>query len=93
MSARASTAIHPSSDTDEHHTLDLNLPLTQKSFVDEHPVLDHLSERVQQDPQFKQQLLDYIERSKTDKQWRIAASNAITILIRSGFQFNHADLR
>ncbi|KAG0216201.1 hypothetical protein BGX31_000656, partial [Mortierella sp. GBA43] len=78
---------------DEHNTPDLDLPLTQKSFVDEPAVLDHLGERVHQDPQFKQQLHDYIEQSKTDKQWRTAASNAITILVRAEVQFIHTDLR
>jgi hypothetical protein len=42
---------------------------------------------------FKQQLLDYIELSKTDKKWRVAAANAITILARAGVQFSGTDLR
>ncbi|KAG0222670.1 hypothetical protein BGX31_008961 [Mortierella sp. GBA43] len=71
----------------------LDSPLAWRSFVNEPLILQFLEERVQQEPLFKQQLLDYIELSKTDKKWRVAAANAITILVRHGFQFNHADLR
>ncbi|KAG0006776.1 hypothetical protein BGZ65_003913 [Modicella reniformis] len=49
-------------------------------------------ERVQQEPLFKKQLLAYIEHSKTDKKWRTAAANAITILVKSGEQFNKRNL-
>ncbi|KAK3807653.1 MAG: quinon protein alcohol dehydrogenase-like superfamily [Benniella sp.] len=73
--------------------IDLDSPLTWRYFIDEPSLLQFLTERVQQEPVFKQQLLDYIEHSKTDKDWRTAASNAITILVRAGVQFNHEDLR
>jgi len=72
---------------------DFNSPLAWRSFTRELSVLQFLEERVQQEPLFKQQLFDYIEHSKTDKKWRTAASNAITILVRSGVQFNSVDLR
>ncbi|KAK3814025.1 MAG: WD40-repeat-containing domain protein [Benniella sp.] len=72
---------------------DLNSPLAWRSFTREPSVLQFLEERVHQEPSFKQQLLAYIERSKNDKKWRTAASNAITILVRSGMQFNGEDLR
>ncbi|KAF9936047.1 WD repeat-containing protein 38 [Modicella reniformis] len=72
--------------------MDQNSPLIWRSFVNEASVLQFLSERVQQEPLFKRQLLAYIEDSKTDKIWRIAAANAITILIRAGVQFNGAGL-
>ncbi|KAK3823023.1 MAG: WD40-repeat-containing domain protein [Benniella sp.] len=72
---------------------DINSPLAWCYFVNEPSVLQFLCERVQQQPVFKQQLLDYIEHSKTDSQWRTAAANAITILVRVGIQFNGADLR
>ncbi|KAF9350015.1 hypothetical protein BGX34_001454, partial [Mortierella sp. NVP85] len=52
-----------------------------------------LQERAQQEPVFKEQLLDYIEYSKKDKKWRTAAANAITILVRAGVKFNGSDLR
>jgi hypothetical protein len=47
-------------------------------------VLQFLEERVQQEPLFKQRLLDYIERSKMDRKWQQAAANANTILVRAG---------
>ena len=72
---------------------DLDSPLVWRSFTKDPSVLQFLEERVHQEPLFKQLLLDYIEQSKSDKNWRIAASNAITILVRSGMQFNGADLR
>ncbi|KAG0046339.1 hypothetical protein BGZ83_008500, partial [Gryganskiella cystojenkinii] len=59
-------------------------PLSWKSVVAEPSILDFLSERVQQEPLFKEQLLAVIEKSKGDKEWRIAAANAITILVRAG---------
>ncbi|KAK3814083.1 MAG: WD40-repeat-containing domain protein [Benniella sp.] len=72
---------------------DLKSPLTWMYLTKEPYVLQFLEERVHQEPLFKEQLLDYIERSKGHKKWRIAASNSITILLRSGMQFNRADLR
>ncbi|KAK3816625.1 MAG: WD40-repeat-containing domain protein [Benniella sp.] len=72
---------------------DLKSPLAWRRFVKEPSVMQFLKERVQQEPFFKQQLLGYIEHSKEDKKWRIAAANAITILVQAGVQFNHADLR
>ena len=72
---------------------DIDSPLAWRYFVNESSVLQFLCERVRQQPVFKQQLLDYIEHSKTDPQWRTAAANAITILVRVGLQFNGADLR
>ncbi|KAF9283870.1 hypothetical protein BGZ68_005057 [Mortierella alpina] len=71
----------------------LNSPLGWRSFVDEPSILQFLAERVQQEPSFKQQLLAMIEHSKTNKDGRIAAANAITILVRAGTQFIEADLR
>ncbi|KAF9982478.1 hypothetical protein BGZ75_006129, partial [Mortierella antarctica] len=71
----------------------LNCPLGWRSFVDEPSILQFLAERVQQEPSFKQQLLMMIEHSKADKDGRIAASNAITILVRAGIQFIVTDSR
>jgi len=72
---------------------DLSSPLVWRSFVNEHSLVQFLEERVQQEVVFKQQLLDYIEYSKTDKKWRTAAANAITILVRAGVEFRSADLQ
>ena len=73
--------------------MDVGSPLVWRSFVNEPSVLLFLEERVRQEAVFKQQLLDYIEGSKSDKTWRTAAANAITILVRSGHHFNQANLR
>ncbi|KAG0218027.1 hypothetical protein BGX31_011710, partial [Mortierella sp. GBA43] len=72
---------------------DPDSPLCWRYFVNEPSVLQFLEERVQKEPLFKQQLLEYIELSKIDKKWRRAASNAITVLVRVGVQFIRADLR
>jgi WD40 repeat protein len=68
-------------------------PLSWRSFVDNPLVLHFLGERVQQEPLFEQQLKAFIELSKTDKVWRIASVNAITILVGAGIHFNGSDLR
>ena len=68
-------------------------PLVWRNFVNEYSLVQFLEERVQQEPVFKQQLLDYIEYSKRDKKWRTAAANAITILVRAGVEFRSADLQ
>jgi len=68
-------------------------PLVWRDFVNDHSLLQFLEERVQQESVFKEQLLDFIEHSKTDRKWRKAAANAITILVRAGVQFVGADLR
>jgi len=72
---------------------DLNSPLATISFVKEPSVLQFLAERIQQEPEFKQLLHDYIQYSKTDAMWSTAAANAITILVGAGVQFNCADLQ
>ncbi|KAK3827997.1 MAG: hypothetical protein J3Q66DRAFT_321595 [Benniella sp.] len=68
-------------------------PLLWRSFVNDSSILQFLSERVQQEPVFKQQLFEYIEKSKTDPKARTAAANSITILVRAGVQFNEMDLK
>ncbi|KAG0037120.1 Dip2/Utp12 protein, partial [Gryganskiella cystojenkinii] len=55
--------------------------------------MQFLVERVQSEPPFKDQLFGFIEASKTDKKWRIAAANAITILTRAGVNLSRLDLR
>ena len=68
-------------------------PLVWRSFVNDYSLMQFLVERVHQEPVFKNQLLAFIEHSKKDKKWRIAAANAITILVRAGVQFIGTDLR
>jgi len=72
---------------------DPNSPLTLRSFVDDHSLLQFLEERLRQEPMFEEQLLSYIEHSKKDKKWEAAAANAITILVRIGVQFIGVDLQ
>jgi WD40 repeat protein len=72
---------------------DLGSPLVWRGFMNEYSLVQFLEERVQQEPVFKQQLMDYIEYSKIDKKWRTAAANAITILVRAGVQLISADLQ
>jgi len=71
----------------------LESPLAWRRFMYDPSVLQFLEERVHQEPLFKQHLFDYIEQSKKDKKWRIAAANAMTILVRAGVQFNSLDLQ
>jgi hypothetical protein len=70
---------------------ELTSPLSQ-TFVHEPSILQFLAERVQQEQKFKQELLDFIEKSKSNENWSIAAANAITILVRAGTHFIGADL-
>jgi len=86
--------VHTKEETDPvGHEPDLNSPLAWRSFAQEPSVIQFLGERVQQEQILKRQLLEYIEHSKADRKWRIAAANAITILVHAGVQFNDADLR
>ncbi|KAG0015950.1 hypothetical protein BGZ80_009534 [Entomortierella chlamydospora] len=62
--------------------------LGREIFVGEQSILQLLDEPVQQEASFKDQLHFVVERSKSDKTTRIAATNAITILVRARVQFN-----
>ncbi|KAF8926713.1 hypothetical protein BGZ47_002573, partial [Haplosporangium gracile] len=68
-------------------------PLFQKSLLTESSIIQFLCDRVNLHPEFEQQLRDVIEQSKTDANATIAATNAITILVKAGANFNSADLR
>ncbi|KAG0295949.1 hypothetical protein BGZ98_001167, partial [Dissophora globulifera] len=68
-------------------------PLFRKKYINKPSIVQFLAERVQQESLFKQELLTYIEESKLDKRWSIAAANAITILVKAGVRFNGADLK
>ncbi|KAF8979920.1 hypothetical protein BGZ46_004838 [Entomortierella lignicola] len=71
----------------------LDSPLGRKSYVKESSILEFLVERAQQQPVFMERLHAVIEGSKVDETTRIAATNAITTLVKAGVQFNGADLR
>ncbi|KAK3823311.1 MAG: hypothetical protein J3Q66DRAFT_437695 [Benniella sp.] len=68
----------------------LKSPLMWRNLLSDPSILQFLEERAQLEPVFKQQLFSYIEHSKNDEKWRIAAANSITILVRAGVQFNGA---
>ncbi|KAG0042569.1 U3 snoRNP protein, partial [Gryganskiella cystojenkinii] len=71
----------------------MDSPLARRNFIKDPSVMQFLVERVQAEPPFKDQLFGFIEASKTDKKWRTAAANAITILVKAGVYFTHHDLR
>ncbi|KAG0302350.1 hypothetical protein BGZ98_007594 [Dissophora globulifera] len=71
----------------------LDSPLAWRLFVGEPSIIQFLAERVQQESDFKQQLLAVVEVSKVNEEARKAAANAITILIRAGVRFNGKDLK
>ena len=56
----------------------------------DHPVSVRSGQTI---PDFEQQLRAVIDLSKTDPSAAIAATNAITILVRAGVAFHNADLR
>ncbi len=70
-----------------------DVSLTPKDWLGDLGVVRLLTDRVQQEPLFKKQLLAIIERSKADKTVRQTAANAITILVRAGVKFNGSDLK
>ncbi|KAF9174643.1 hypothetical protein BGX21_011381, partial [Mortierella sp. AD011] len=66
----------------------------RRPIVNEPSILQFLVERATKYIKLRDRLRALIERSKTDKKSaRIAAANAITILVRVGVQFNGEDLR
>jgi len=72
---------------------DPDSPLVWRNFVSDHSILQFLEERAQQETLFRECLFTYIEHSKKDKKWRMAAANAITVLVRAGVQFINTDLQ
>ncbi len=55
-------------------------------------IYGYLREKIEQEPRLKKTLLHWVERSKTEEVQMMAA-NATTLLVKSGVQFNGADLR
>ncbi|KAF9278120.1 hypothetical protein BGZ68_008766 [Mortierella alpina] len=68
-------------------------PFGQQDLISEPSILYFLAERVQESPEFKNQLLTIVQLSKAEATFSRAAANAITILVQAGVQFNGADLR
>ncbi|GJJ75017.1 hypothetical protein EMPS_07375 [Entomortierella parvispora] len=61
--------------------------------VPEPSIIHFLAERAQQNDSFMGQLLDIVHMSKLEKTVRQAASNSITVLVRSGVRFNGTDFQ
>ncbi|KAG9070430.1 hypothetical protein KI688_007966 [Linnemannia hyalina] len=72
---------------------DVKGPLFRQNLLPEPSIIQFLCDRVKSNPDFAQQLRAIIDLSKTDASAAIAATNAITILVRAGVLFNGADLR
>jgi hypothetical protein len=73
--------------------LEVDDPFFKRSLLSEPAVIQFLCERVQRHTGYKNQLLAIIQQSKNDTAAVIAATNAITILVRAGVSLNGADLR
>ncbi len=70
-----------------------DVSLSPKHWIGDLGVVRLLTDRVWQEPTFKEQLLAIIDRSKADKSVRQTAANAMTILVRAGVPFPGADLK
>ncbi len=60
--------------------------------VDDPEIFGYIRKKIQQEPALKAKLLNWVECSKTEEVQSMAA-NALTLLVKSGVQFNGADLR
>ncbi|KAG0004117.1 hypothetical protein BGZ79_010242 [Entomortierella chlamydospora] len=70
----------------------LDSPLARRRFIKDASVIQFLVERVQSESVFEDQLFEAIQKSKGDKAWRIAAANAMTVLVRARTNFSNRDL-
>ncbi|KAG0055387.1 hypothetical protein BGZ83_008779 [Gryganskiella cystojenkinii] len=77
----------------EDYATTSNSPLFRQSFAHEPSIISFLAERVQQSRVFKCTLLKVILQSRDHDQVIIAATNAITILVRAQVRFNGEDLK
>ncbi|KAG9063962.1 WD repeats region domain-containing protein [Linnemannia hyalina] len=77
------------------HGFDPSNPLFRRNLLTEPSIIQFLCDRVKLDSTFNQQLLTVVNLSKTDAAvtTTTAATNAMTILIKAGNNFNGADLR
>ncbi|KAG0070530.1 hypothetical protein BGZ90_012612, partial [Linnemannia elongata] len=86
-------ALQSMPDSSDVQSLDPVCPLFTRSLLGEPSVVVFLSERVQENPVFKDQLLEVVEKSKADASLAIAAANAITILVKAGVTFHRHDFQ
>lgn len=68
-------------------------PLGRQDLVSWLLIIHFLAERVQQDPDFEHKLHAVVQLSRTNACVGKAATNAITILVRAGVNFNGIDLQ
>ncbi|KAG0291025.1 WD_REPEATS_REGION domain-containing protein, partial [Linnemannia gamsii] len=68
-------------------------PLFTRNLLAEPSIIQFLSERVRQSPQFEKELRAIVELSKSDVNVSTAAANAITILVQAEILFHGADFR
>ncbi|KAG0286702.1 hypothetical protein BGZ96_009247 [Linnemannia gamsii] len=80
-------------DSSDIQSLDPDCPLFSHNLLTEPSVVQFLSERVQENSDFKRQLLKVVEKSKSDTSMATAAANAMTILVRAGVTFHRYDFR
>ncbi|KAG0318080.1 hypothetical protein BGZ97_004367 [Linnemannia gamsii] len=73
--------------------LDAANPLFQRNLLEEPSIIQFLCDRVNLHPDFRQQLRSCIDQSKIDASATVAATNAISILVRAGVPLHGADLR
>ncbi|KAF9119466.1 hypothetical protein BGX30_003819 [Mortierella sp. GBA39] len=83
----------PTSNASEAQVLNLECPLFTRNLLIEPSIIQFLSERVQENPVFRDQLLEVVERSKANASFSTAAANAITTLVRAGVTFHRYDFR
>ncbi|BBE09307.1 NB-ARC domain protein [Mycoavidus cysteinexigens] len=65
--------------------------LNRFNLVKEPTVLKFLVKCFKQESRLEKWLLNWVERSKIDENYRIGAANALTILVKAGIQFNRSD--
>ncbi|KAF9171728.1 hypothetical protein BGX21_010253 [Mortierella sp. AD011] len=70
----------------------LDSPFARRRFIKDASVIQFLVERVQSESVFEDQLFEAIQKSKGDRTWRIAAANAMTVLVRARTNFSNRDL-
>lgn len=63
------------------------------NLVEDPGVLVFLAERVKQEPKLKEQLFAWIEASKENAAFQIAAANALTILVRAKVMLSRKDFK
>lgn len=84
---------HTETRSPEFRPIAVDNPLFRRRLLADPSVIPFLCDRVRSNPEFKQQLRSVIDQSKTNPAAAIAATNAITILVRAGVPFHGADLQ